>query len=116
MNDKLEIDVGKTGIEGLDELLAGGIPKGHVVLLEGASGAGKTVLSLQWLFEGWKKYQEPGIYIAITEPFTEVIKNASTLDFFDKEIINNGNIRFTDLRSMLDIMGLEEKEEIEKRI
>jgi KaiC/GvpD/RAD55 family RecA-like ATPase len=41
----------KTGVEGLDELLGGGLPKGHVVTVLGGFGTGKTTLSLQFIKE-----------------------------------------------------------------
>ncbi len=104
INDSKGINVRKTGIGGLDESLEGGIPEGHVVLLTGQSGTGKTVLSMQWLFGGWEKYQHPGIYVSVTEPFTKAIKNIRSMSFFDKSSLESGNLRFTDLRSMMDLM------------
>ncbi len=100
----------KTGIDGLDKTLDGGIPEGHVVLLTGESGTGKTILSLQWLFEGWKKYEQPGIYISVTEPFTKAITNISTMDFYDSEPVESGNLHFTDLRSMIELMEFGKKD------
>lgn len=41
-----------TGVPGLDDVLKGGLPPGQLYLLEGASGAGKTTLGLQFLMEG----------------------------------------------------------------
>lgn len=41
-----------TGIEGLDDILSGGLPKGHLYLVEGDPGTGKTTLALQYLMEG----------------------------------------------------------------
>lgn len=41
-----------TGAPGLDNVLRGGLPAGHLYLLEGSSGAGKTTLGLQFLLEG----------------------------------------------------------------
>ena len=38
----------KTGIEGLDTLLKGGVPKGSSVLVTGTCGTGKSILSLQY--------------------------------------------------------------------
>ncbi|MCG2592339.1 AAA family ATPase [Ramlibacter sp. XY19] len=44
-----------TGIAGLDDILKGGLPSGQLYLLEGASGAGKTTLGLQFLLEGVRR-------------------------------------------------------------
>jgi circadian clock protein KaiC len=41
-----------TGVQGLDELIGGGIPRGYSVLIAGPSGSGKTVLSNQFIIEG----------------------------------------------------------------
>jgi len=54
-----------TGVTGLDEMLDGGIPAGYSVLVAGPSGAGKTVLSNQFILEGIKR-GEPGV-IAVFE-------------------------------------------------
>lgn len=42
----------KTGVEGLDRILGGGVPKGSSVLVTGGTGTGKTTLSMQFLMEG----------------------------------------------------------------
>src|SRR5450432_4206918 len=55
----------KTGVEGLDEMMGGGIPTGYSVLVAGPSGSGKTVLSNQFIVEGVKN-GENGI-VAIFE-------------------------------------------------
>jgi circadian clock protein KaiC len=44
-----------TGVPGLDHVLRGGLPKGQLYLVEGASGAGKTTLGLQFLLEGVRR-------------------------------------------------------------
>ena len=43
-----ERDLVKTGIAGLDDLLAGGLLRGSVVLVEGAAGTGKTTLGVEF--------------------------------------------------------------------
>jgi hypothetical protein len=43
-----------TGVPGLDDILQGGLSRGHVFLLEGEPGAGKTTIALQFLLEGAK--------------------------------------------------------------
>jgi circadian clock protein KaiC len=52
----------KTGINGLDEVTLGGIPKGRPTLVCGGPGCGKTLLSMEFLINGATKYNEPGVY------------------------------------------------------
>jgi circadian clock protein KaiC len=54
-----------TGVQGLDEMMGGGIPRGYSVLISGPSGSGKTVLSNQFIIEGASR-DENGI-VAIFE-------------------------------------------------
>ncbi len=54
-----------TGVEGLDEMLGGGIPSGYSMLVAGPSGSGKTLLANEFILEGAKR-GEPGI-IAVFE-------------------------------------------------
>lgn len=101
----------KTGIEGLENILPKGIPTGHVVLIKGQAGSGKTTFSMQWLFEGYKKFDEPGIYVAATEPVTKVIKNLKPMEFCENSALYSEYLHFTDFRSMREITGFVAKEE-----
>ncbi len=56
-----------TGIPGLDELIEGGFPKKRSFLVSGATGAGKTIFSMQYLYQGAYLYGEPGIYVTLDE-------------------------------------------------
>jgi circadian clock protein KaiC len=60
-----------TGIEGLDEVLAGGLPSERVHLLEGDPGTGKTTLALQFLLEG-AAHNEVCLYVALSETADEL--------------------------------------------
>lgn len=118
-DEKLPIQ--PTGISGLDILLNGGLPKGATVILAGSAGAGKTILSHQWLFEGFTKYQEPGLYIALSESVNKALKNCSGFSYCKKEALHPLGVNFTDLRSIIKGLDLEEKpdlsvEELEKII
>jgi KaiC/GvpD/RAD55 family RecA-like ATPase len=75
MNKKAELT--PTGVPGLDELLGGGIPRGHVVSVFGGPGAGKTTFALQFLCNGVTVYKEPGIYVSLDESPEDVKKNMS---------------------------------------
>jgi circadian clock protein KaiC len=56
----------RTGIPSLDDILLGGLPKGHIYLLEGDPGTGKTTLGMQFLVEG-KKAGESCLYVTLAE-------------------------------------------------
>ena len=60
-----------TGIEGLDNVLGGGLPRGHLYLVEGTPGAGKTTLGLQFLLEG-REQGERGLYVTLSETAEEL--------------------------------------------
>jgi circadian clock protein KaiC len=51
-----------TGVEGLDAILGGGLPPGHLYLLEGTPGTGKTTLALQFLLAGVRNGSR-GVYV-----------------------------------------------------
>src|SRR5690348_11765146 len=55
-----------TGCRGLDEVLGGGLPTGHVYLLEGEPGTGKTTLALQFVSEGLSR-GESALYVTLSE-------------------------------------------------
>lgn len=70
-------DVVLTGIDGLDELLGGGVPKGHVVTVMGSFGTGKTTFALQFLMQGLIN-GEKGIFISLEEDVDSVVANAAS--------------------------------------
>ncbi len=55
------------GIKGLDDMLGGGLPSGRCILVCGGPGSGKTILSIQFLYNGVTKYNETGLYVALGE-------------------------------------------------
>src|ERR1700743_3437778 len=60
-----------TGISGLDDILNGGLPQGHLYLVEGDPGTGKTTLALQFLLAGIKQ-GERVIYVTLSESRKEL--------------------------------------------
>ncbi len=70
-----------TGIQGLDEITMGGIPKGRPTLLTGAAGSGKTLMALEFLVRGATLYDEPGVFMAFEETSEELTMNVSSLGF-----------------------------------
>ncbi len=66
----------KTGINGLDELVDGGFERDSVILIVGSAGTGKTLFSMQFLYEGATKYDEPGLFISFEEEEQSLYKHA----------------------------------------
>ena len=64
-----------TGIDGLDEVTAGGFPAGRPTLLCGHAGCGKTVLAMEFLINGAAKYNEPGLFVSFEEDQSELRAN-----------------------------------------
>src|SRR5690606_20465056 len=60
-----------TGIPGLDDILAGGLPRERVYLIQGDPGVGKTTLGLQFLLAGVEA-GEPGLYVSLSETKEEI--------------------------------------------
>jgi KaiC/GvpD/RAD55 family RecA-like ATPase len=74
----------KTGVVGLDKILGGGITEGLCVLVTGGPGTGKTILAMQFLFQG-AKLKQPGLYITTEESVKTIETFASSLGFdFEK--------------------------------
>ncbi|MBV9589658.1 MAG: circadian clock protein KaiC, partial [Hyphomicrobiales bacterium] len=67
----------KTGIAGLDDVLSGGFSRGHVYLIEGEPGTGKTTLSLHFLLTG-AKAGERTLYMALSETAEELRQGAAS--------------------------------------
>jgi len=66
----------KTGITGFDDLIEGGFERESIVLAVGASGTGKTILSMQFLYKGIVDYNEPGVFISFEEEREALFKHA----------------------------------------
>jgi len=66
-----------TGIEGLDNVLAGGFARNRVYLIEGDPGTGKTTTSIQFLMEG-ARAGERGLYITLSETIAEMHEAATS--------------------------------------
>ncbi|MFH1105765.1 MAG: ATPase domain-containing protein [Candidatus Aenigmatarchaeota archaeon] len=67
----------KTGIPGLDELVEGGFVESSAILVTGKTGTGKTTFITQFLYNGAKNFNEPGILIT-TEETAHGIRNHGT--------------------------------------
>ncbi len=67
----------KTGIKGLDTLLFGGIPKTNIILLQGVTGSGKTLMGLEFIYRGITQYNEPGLIVVFETNPNKLIRDAA---------------------------------------
>jgi len=102
-----------TGIAGLDRMLKGGLIKGRTYLIKGGPGAGKTILSIQFLLEGVRR-GENVLFISLEEGVDEIEENMESLgldvsgvEFVDSSPAGDktifGDILFTSFE--VDIQG-----------
>ncbi len=85
-----------TGINGLDEMLGGGFPKGQIVALLGSCGTGKTSLSLNFIWAGLQ-LGEKGIFISLEEDEKEIVNNALAFGWDLKPHIESGALTLVKL-------------------
>lgn len=76
-----------TGIQGLDEITDGGLPKGRPTLVCGGAGCGKTLLAMEFLVRGTTEFNEPGVFMAFEETAQDLSQNFASLGFDLRELI-----------------------------
>jgi len=68
-----------TGIQGLDEITGGGLPRGRPTLICGGPGCGKTILSMEFLINGARQFDEPGVFLSFEESVEDLTLNFASL-------------------------------------
>ena len=73
----LSLPKAASGIQGLDEITGGGLPRGRPTLVCGSAGCGKTLFAMEFLVRGATQYNEPGVFMAFEENAAELAQNVS---------------------------------------
>jgi len=81
-----------TGVAGLDEMLGGGFPGGHVVLVTGLPGTGKTCLALQYLLEGTRR-GEKGVFLSLEEDVPQLLETARQFGWSVDAAVDRGLLK-----------------------
>ena len=76
-----ELPKAPTGVEGLDSITGGGLPRGRPTLVCGSAGCGKTLLAMEFLVRGATEFGEPGVFFAFEETTDELTQNVRSLGF-----------------------------------
>ena len=86
----------RTGIQGLDGLMEGGIPKGFNVLVVGAPGTGKTIMGLQYICNGAKE-GDIGMYVTLDSRAEQVIEQGKQFDWDLERFMAEGKVRMLEI-------------------
>src|SRR5688572_8618332 len=88
-----ERDLVRTGIDGLDEIMSGGILRGNVVLVEGAAGTGKTTLGVEFVYRGATAFNEPGLIVLFEVSPDKLIRDAALFGWDLPELERQGRLK-----------------------
>lgn len=94
-----------TGIEALDNILEGGIPRGNTVLVAGSVGTGKTTLTLEFLIHGAER-GERSLFFSATESTPKLVENMRSFEFFRPELVTSGYLMLVDVPVLYRKLGL----------
>ena len=88
----------KTGIPGLDSIISGGLKKDRSVIISGPPGSGKTTLGLQFLYSGARDFDEPGVYIAMSQNIDDIKNDCKSFGWDFDDLISKDKILMIDAR------------------
>jgi len=94
-NPKLEKGSEKrvqTGIPGLDKVMAGGFEDDSINLVSGGAGTGKSIFAMQYIINGIKKFNEPGIFITFEEEKEKIQKHMLKFGWDLKKLEEEGKL------------------------
>ena len=86
----------EVGIPGFDSLALGGLPQGRTTLLAGSTGSGKTVFGLQFLANGARDFDEPGVLVTFAEHPDDLIANSESFGWDLRGLVDDGRLVIVD--------------------
>ena len=96
------IELTKTGIDGLDDILNGGIVNNSTTLVSGNPGAGKSILGLQYIYNGIEQFGEKGIFLSFEENTEDLRQAAESIGLENwGQHVADGNITVYDKQVLL---------------
>jgi circadian clock protein KaiC len=67
----------KTGISGLDSIFLGGIPSANIIVVQGVTGSGKTLMGLEFIYRGITEYNQPGLIVVFETSPDKLVRDAA---------------------------------------
>lgn len=90
---KSKVNLVPVGIEGVDELLYGGVAQGNMLLVQGAPGTGKTTFGLQFIHSGATKFKENGLIISFESDPAKLLRDASSFGWNFEQLEKQKKVR-----------------------
>ena len=88
----------RTGIPGFDTIISGGLREGRSIVVCGPPGSGKTTFGLQYLHSGAKDFDEPGVYVTLSQSAEEIAKDSKSFGWDMQELMKQGKLLLIDAR------------------
>jgi circadian clock protein KaiC len=88
----------RTGISGFDSIISGGFRQGRSVVLSGPAGSGKTTFGMQFLYMGAKDFDEPGIFVTLSQSPNEIKNDFKSFGWDIQKLIEDDRIIIIDAR------------------
>jgi KaiC/GvpD/RAD55 family RecA-like ATPase len=88
----------KTGIPGLDSVISGGLKKDRSIIISGPPGSGKTTFGLQFLYYGAKDFDEPGVYVTLSQNIDEMKNDCKSFGWDFDDLTSQDKILMIDAR------------------
>jgi circadian clock protein KaiC len=104
MTDKIP-----SGIQGLDELIGGGIPQGRVILVVGGPGTGKTIFAAQFLHSGIKEQKDNAVLVSLDEAKDHFYSEMQQFGWDFQKAEQKGEFAFIEATRMARTAMLKEK-------
>ncbi len=95
---KQDVPIVKTGIPGFDSTLSVGLKKNSSIVISGPPGSGKTTFGLQFIYSGGKEFDEPGVYISLSQSVAEIKNDCRSFGWDIDGLIAKEKILMIDLR------------------
>lgn len=93
----------RTGVEGIDGLLEGGIPEGFFVAVTGEPGCGKTIFAIHFIYQGVLD-GDKCIYVTTEESKESIIRQAAQFNMDYEKAVEENKLILVDA-----LMGREDK-------
>ncbi|MCD5996166.1 circadian clock protein KaiC [Pseudomonas sp. CDFA 602] len=92
MSHAIQLQKAPTGINGLDDILLGGLPEGRPSLVCGSAGCGKTLFGMTFLVKGVMEYGETGVFMSFEERAGDLVQNVGSLGFDLQRLVDEQKI------------------------